>query len=122
LGGDQDQQLAAAILIHLGGLAAAPVAGGERTGLASPLQKATDPGGADTKQFSNLLSGATVLVTGADDAFAEVLRVGLHREYSFPTLLDCLRYKRMQNALARVFSVVWAAYDSYLAGAICVSL
>jgi hypothetical protein len=52
--------------------------GGEGTDGAAALEEAADPGGADAEEVGELLAAAAALVTGADDALAEVLRVGFH--------------------------------------------
>src|SRR5205085_648120 len=97
--GDEDEQMEAALVIDLGGLAAAAGLGSERTGLAPALEQAADPGGADAEQVGDAAAGALALVTGADDPVAEVLRVGVHTVSPFPTRLEGPRYKWMQTAL-----------------------
>ncbi len=47
--------------------------GSEGTGGAAALEQAADPGGADTEELGDLLTGPAFLVAGADDAFAEIL-------------------------------------------------
>jgi hypothetical protein len=76
--GDEHDQAAAAVGVHLGRGAAAPGQGGEGAGGAAALEQAADPGGTDAEEVGELLAGAAALVAGADDPLPEVLRIGLH--------------------------------------------
>jgi hypothetical protein len=88
--GDEHEQAPAALLVHLDVAGAAARQGGEGTGFAAALEQAADPSGGDAEKGSDMLAGADVVVTSADHAFAEVLRIGLHTSlYAAVATADC---------------------------------
>ena len=80
---DEGDQALAALVIHFGGGSAGMGEGGEGTGLASALQQASDPGGADAEEGGDGGAGAAALIAGSDDPLAEILGVGLHGSIPF---------------------------------------
>jgi hypothetical protein len=70
--GDEHDQSVATVWGHFDGAAGVGL-GGEGAGGAAALEQAADPGGADAEEVGDLLAGAVLLVTGADDPLAEVL-------------------------------------------------
>ena len=69
--------------------------GGEGSSVAAALQQAADPGGRNVKAWCEVRTARVDLLASADDAFAEVLPVGLHQvllSYSHDThLATCKR-------------------------------